>query len=61
MTERQLIRTAEAICDEIDARLASAKPRPVSRPAFLMTKGEFIAFAIVMAAGVAALIWIGRV
>ena len=28
MHERHLIRTAEAMCDDIDAKLSRAKPRP---------------------------------
>jgi hypothetical protein len=49
----------EAWLADQDARLAMTKPRPIPRPVFIVELREFIAFCIVMGAGVGALLAIG--
>ena len=51
MRERDLIRTAEAMCDDIDAKLARAKPRPEEPTAAEWAQGfaDGIGFCLVAA------------
>ena len=51
MHERHLIRTAEAMCDDIDARLSRAKPRPEEPTAAEWAQGfaDGIGFCLVAA------------
>jgi hypothetical protein len=58
-TERGNLRTAKAWLADQDARLAMTKPRPISRPVFIVELREFIAFCIFTGAGVGVLLAIG--
>lgn len=61
MSERQLIRTAEAMCDDIDARLSAAKPRPDQPTAEEWAIGfrDFIGFCLGIGTAVIACLAMG--
>lgn len=56
MRDRDLIRTAERLCDELDAKLAAMQPRG----RLLLEPWQFVAVGFVFGACFVALIALGR-